>query len=273
MRGYGRGATSAPGADRYARGVDPFARRTFLQTLPGRVPETRFSAGQRLRAAQLQAFVGALHRAAERHLGALEPPALVVLAASDWRALLSAPYGWPLTRRTAGGVSVVAPADYPNRLLRRWDAVLLRAASAGRQAPTGVRALMDALVGLEWAHAALYAADLRSRAPWLNEVLAVALWCLALEAAGQGEQRRAVTAWGEVQRAGAPPVGQPTAFVYPRGRAPFDALVWQQGQLAEVGEALAARGWGALRGEVSGSAREAVARAAAAEPALRGWAP
>jgi hypothetical protein len=133
---------------------------------------------------------------------------------------------------------------------------------------------MDALVGLEWAHAALYAADLRSRAPWLNEVLAVALWCLALEAAGQGEQRRAVTAWGEVQRAGAPPVGQPTAFVYPRGRAPFDALVWQQGQLAEVGEALAARGWGALRalrGEVSGSAREAVARAAAAEPALRGW--
>jgi hypothetical protein len=238
------------------------------------VPEARFSAGQRLRAAQLQAFVGALHRAAEGELGPLEPPGVVVLTARDWRALLSAPYGWPLTRRTTDGVSVVVPADYPNRLLRRWDAVLLRAAQSGQQAPTGVRAFMDALVGLEWAHAALYAADLRSRAPWLNEVLAVALWYLALEAAGQGGQRRIAAAWAGVQRAGALPKGGPTAFVYPRGRASFDELVWHQGQLAEVGGALSGCGWEglrALRGVVAGGAREAVARVAAAQPRLPGW--
>lgn len=257
---------------------DPFSRKTLLQVLPpsgGGGPEARFSAGHRLRAAQLQGFVGALHAAAETALGALPPPEVVVLSASDWRALLSHPYGWPATRRTPEGVSVVVSADYPNKLLRRWDEVLLRAAKAGAPAPGGVRAFMDALVGLEWAHAALYSAALRSRAPWLNELLAGALLRLTLAAAGDGGRVRYLEAWAAAQRAGAiPKRAKLTAFAYPRGKAPFSDLVWGQGSLMQVAGAFSKHGWDGLRalqGELGGTARAAAARVTALEPELPAW--
>ncbi len=199
-----------------------------------------------------------------------------MLSSSDWKKLVSYPYGWSLTRRTPAGVSLVAAADYPNRLVRRWDAVLLRAAQSGVKAPGSVRAFLDALVGLEWGHAAVQLGGLRSRAAWLNELLAAALLLRALQSLGEEERARYLGTWAGVQRAGAAPKKRDLeGFVYPRAKGPFDDLLWAQGTLLQRAASFsAAHGWAGFRvlqGTLGGSEKEAVARAATLEPKLNAW--
>lgn len=215
---------------------DPFARKTYLHAVPDAALGVRFSLGKRTRALQMQAFLKTLQGAAGEGVAAETPGGsleLVVLTSPDWKRLLSAPYGWSLSRRTAGGVTLLVPAAYPPRLIARWDAVRLRAAQAGVTAPGGVQAWLDAQVGLEWAHALLLSRQPgRSPRAWLREVAAAYLYQATLHHLKDAPRLDYLSAWARLQRAGAQPAANEVeAFVYPRAKMPLDDLLWTQSSL------------------------------------------
>lgn len=235
---------------------DPFARKTYLHTVNDPVLSVQFSTSKRTRALQLQIFLKTLHAAAE----AKSPPEtaggvlnLAVLTSADWRRLLSAPYGWGAARRTEGAVSLLLPAGYPPRLIARWDAVRLRAGRQGVRAPGGVPAYLDALLGLEWAHALILSTQQgRAPRPWFREVAAAHLYQATLIHLRDAQRLEYLNAWAHVQRAGAAPkTDDPQMFVYPRAKQPLDDLLWTQSSLwlkaAELGKA---HGWTLSTAEV-----------------------
>ena len=228
---------------------DPFARKTYLHAVTDPLLPVQFSTGKRTRALQLQSFLKTLSAAA----AAKKPPEtadgilnLAVLTSADWRRLLSAPYGWGAARRAEGVVSLLLPAGYPPRLIARWDAVRLRAGRQGVRAPGGVPAYLDTLLGLEWAHALLLTKQQgRPPRPWLREVVAAYLYQTVLLELGDTQRLEYLSAWAQVQRAGAAPkANERQAFVYPRAKQPLDDLLWTQSSLwlraTELGEA---HGW------------------------------
>lgn len=258
-------------------GVDErFERRTYLRPLAGGALRTRHSAGARRRAAALQRFLDALQKAAAPRLEPTSAPELLVLDAADWRRLSSAPYGLPLARR-AGAPRVLAPAEYPERLLRRFDPLLLAAGRTGLAAPGELREFLDLVTALEWARASLGPARLRSPLPWLDEVNAAALALAALEAAGFAGARARLLVWGRLlaagSEAGAPPLSR---YAYPRGRAPLAQALYFLGRGLELAETLAqAGGWAYLeawRGlNAEAAPHDLIARLTALEPAITAW--
>lgn len=186
--------------------ADPFTRKVYLRSLPGPAMPTRYSAGNRLRAGQLQRFLGSLQTVAEREL-TLELPELLVIGAKDWRRLFSRPYGLPFTCGRAGSVSVVAPADYPPRLLARWDDVLLRAAHSGLKPPGELREFLDLLTGHAWGRAAL-TSRLRGHAKSVA-LLADYLFLAALGEVDEALAARFV-AWARLEAAGSAAGKRPT---------------------------------------------------------------
>ena len=256
---------------------DPFERKVYLQELPDPVLAARFSGGARRRAGQLQGFLKGLSEAATP-LGPLEGAELLVIGSGDWRRLFSYPYGLPFTRSKpkGAGVSIVAAADYPPRLLRRFDDVLLRAAGAGERAPGDVREFLDLLIGHEWGHAAANLSGLRFRVKWLDEFMATYLFLLALREAGAEDVLARFAQWARVQVAGsAANRADLGAFEYPRVRLSFDNLLWFQGVFTlRAAELARTRGWdfplamraaGARsRGDVAGALLEV-------EPSFKEW--
>jgi hypothetical protein len=93
---------------------------------------------------------------------------LLVLDRSDWQARLPVPYGLPLAR--VRDKRVIAAADYPERLVKSLDRVLLEAAERGDQAPSGWRELFDVLIGVRWAH--VVALERATGVFWLDALLA-----------------------------------------------------------------------------------------------------
>ena len=233
----------------------------------------QFSTGKRLRALQVQSFLKTLSEAAaakkpaETAAGSLN---LAVLSSADWRRLFSAPYGWGAARRAEGAVSLALPAAYPPRLIARWDAVRLRAGQQGVRAPGGVGAYLDALLGLEWAHALLLTRQQgRAPRPWLREVAAAHLYQAALVQLGDVQRLEYLNTWAQLQRAGAAPgarTNDPEAFGYPRAKRPFDELLWTQSALwlraAQLGEA---HNWTFTAAEIQGQL-QAEAKAAFTRP-------
>ena len=227
---------------------DPFAHKTYLHLADDPVLPVQFSTGKRLRALQVQSFFKTLSEAA----AAKHPPEiaadtlhLAVLTVKDWRRLFSAPYGWGLARRSEGRISLALPAAYPPRLIARWDAVRLRAGQQGVRALGGVGAYLDALLGLEWAHALLLTQQ-QGRAPraWLREVAAAHLYQAALVHLKDTQRLEYLHAWAQVQQAGTLPETREDGlktFRYPRSAQPFDTLLWAQSALwlraAQLGEA------------------------------------
>ena len=183
---------------------DPFARKTYLHAVPDPLVPVRFSVGKRVRALQLQTFFKGLETTAGEFLGQSEGLELIVLTPSDWRRQLSAPYGWGLTRRTEAGVSVALPAGYPPRLVARWDAVRLRAGRTGIRAPGSVPAFLDALLGLEWAHARLLL-EMPAKRPkaWLRELSACYLYQRVLQSGNDTYMLDVLKAWARLEQAGA----------------------------------------------------------------------
>lgn len=263
---------------------DPFSRKTYLHSVPDDTLPVRFSLGKRTRALQLQAFFKFLEAAAGPRPGDVRLE-LIVLGASDWRQLLSAPYGWGLTRRTEAGVSVALPAAYPPRLIARWDAVRLRAAQAGVRAPGGVAAFLDAYLGLEWAHARLLGQTEGKRPPaWRRELSACYLYQQVLWRARDTHKLEYLHAWARLQQAGAPPPAparlpvdgvqddllednlqdklrddplhkelphDPKRFVYPRAKLPLPQLLAAQSALWLQAAALTEEvGWDLTPNEV-----------------------
>ena len=227
---------------------DPYARKVYLEPLPGS-PSARHSKGARLRAAQLQRFLSELQAGSAAHLGTLSGAELLVVSRRDWQRLFSYPYGLPFTRthkaEQGPSVSIVAAADYPPRMLRRWDDILVRSAQAGEGAPGDVREFLDLLIGHEWGHAAANLSGLRSRVKWLDEFMATYLFLTALEAAHLDAVKERFTAWARVQVAGTTVKRADLgSFEYPRGRLNFDNLLWFQGIFTlRAAELLEERGW------------------------------
>jgi len=123
----------------------PPLRGVYLRPLPDTLVPARHSAGARVRAAQLQAFLRPLQALAAERLPLHGSVTLSVVGSDDWRRVCRYPYGFAFTRTRptaasragAAGPSadVIVPADHPGRLLRRFDEVLLRAARAGVRPP------------------------------------------------------------------------------------------------------------------------------------------
>ncbi len=215
---------------------DPFARKTYLHAVTDPVLSVQFSTGKRTRALQVQSFLKTLNEAAAAKNPtetASEPLSLAVLTVTDWRRLLSAPYGWGVARRAEGVVALLLPATYPPRLIARWDAVRLRAGRQGVRAPGSVTAYLDALLGLEWAHALLLSNQQgRAPRPWLREVAAAHLYQATLVELKDASRLEYLNAWARVQQAGAAPqTDDLEGFAYPRGKQPFDELLWLQSSL------------------------------------------
>ena len=240
---------------------DPFAHKVYLRTLDDALLPTRYSRGAQRRAAQVQGFLRTLQQHVSQqhvsqqyvsqHVGgrsSLAAPTLLVVDRDDWRALFSYPYGFPFTRpatRSAPGVTVVVAANYPERLLRRFDEVLVRAAKAGVSAPGDLREFLDLLGGFEWGHALLYPAGLHTKAKWCNEFLAVYLYLLTLRETGQGDLFERVVAWARLGVVGSGVARAPlSAFDYPRLKLPLDTLLWFQGVFTlRAAEFLDRRAW------------------------------
>lgn len=254
---------------------DGTLRGVYLRPLPDPRLPARHSAGARRRAAQLQGFLRALHEVAAEELEPRGELELLVVGARDWRQLYSYPYGLPFTRSYRGGVHVVVAADYPPRMLRRFDDLLLAAARAGAPAPGDLREFLDLLSGHEWGHALAHLAGVRTRVRWLDEWLATYLFLLALREAGFEGVLARFLAWAEVQVRGAgverADLG---AFEYPRHKLKLGNLLWFQGVLTRRAAELLPRGWAlprALR-EALPAPRGDVARALVeVEPSFREW--
>lgn len=273
--GGGSGGSSQRGDGRV--GGDPAARRVYLRSLPDALVPARHSTGARRRSAQLQRFVRPLEAAARRSLPVEGEVQLLVASASDWRQLCSYPYGLPFARTTGSLVSLVAARDYPQRLLARFDDVLLRAGRNGVRAPADIREFLDLLLGHEWGHAAANRSGLRTRVRWFDELMATFLFAQALTAAGDADSLARLGAWAKVQTAASAGWRGPLdGFEVPRARMKLSRLLWYQGVFTERALALAAtRGWGfpeALASRLPSRDRGALARALVeVEPSFRSW--
>lgn len=269
---------------RYTKAMtpDPYARRVYLQTLASLPLATRHSAGSRRRAAALRRFLLDLHEAGRAELDLPDKLELLVVNKSDWGSLFSYPYGLPFTRTKAGGggVSIVAAADYPTKLLRRWDGILLRAAQCGQRAPGELPEFLDLLVGHEWGHAAANLSGLRTRVKWFDEFMATYLFLAALQesdrALGRDLSARFV-AWSTLVAAGSTARRADLgAFEYPLAKLKFDNLAWFQGVFTlGAWELLKRRGWNfpvAVRARLGKPDRGDLARLLLElEPGFKSW--
>ena len=257
---------------------DPYTRKVYLQRLEHPVLSARHSQGARRRTAQLQQFLAALHGGSSPHLplpGEGSSAELLVVDRRDWGKLFSYPYGLPFTRTRAERVTVVAAAAYPERLLHRFDDVLVRAAKAGVDAPGDLREFLDLLIGHEWGHAAANLSGLRTGVKWLDELLATYLFLLALRETGAGEVSRRFLAWAEVERAGSgvdrAPLG---SFEYPRMKARFATMLWFQGVFTlRAAELLEHHAWDfpLAFGDLPKRRGEVARRLIEVEPSFKPW--
>lgn len=250
----------------------------YLRPLSDELVPARHSAGARMRARQLQAFLRPLHAVAAPVLEPSGELTLVVAGQGDWRRLCSYAYGLPFTRNGPGErAAIMAAADYQPRFLRRFDELMLEAGRAGVRAPAQVEEFVDLMVGHEWGHAIGNLSGLRTRVKWLDELIASYLFVAALHAAGQEALLARLGAWVELQLAGgAPAAGDLADFEYPRTRAGWTKLLWYQGVFTERALELAPRrGWSfplELREALPAADRGELARAlVAVEPSFKPW--
>lgn len=278
---------------RMASGSGPTAPPTalkgvYLRPLPDALLPARHSAGARVRAGQLQAFLRPLQEVASRALvssGAIEAEptsanvTLLVANSKDWQRLCRYPYGLPFTRTAPGGRSatVVAAADYQPRLLRRFDDVALTAGKASVAAPGNPSEFLDLMIGHEWGHAFCNVSGLRTRLRWLDELNATYLLVQAVHAAGLDPVLERLAAWARWQVAGTEhDKGDLASFEYPRGRAGFARLLWYQGVFAERALEMApGNGWDyllGLRAVLPGADRGRLARTLIElDPSFKPW--
>ena len=220
----------------------------YLRTLEDPLLPARYSRGAQSRAVQVQRFLRTLQRLAETRLTLNAAANLLVLERSDWSALFSHAYGFPFVRfstRDAHGPTIVVAANYPERLLHRFDAVLVRGAKAGVNAPGDLREFFDLLIGFEWGHALLRASGLQTKTKWFNEWLAVYLYLLALRDTDQIDLEKRVVAWARFSVAGSSVTRAPlSALDYPRMKVSLDDLLWFQGMFTlRAAEMLETRAW------------------------------
>lgn len=220
--------------------------RVYLRPFAGAGLPARHSGGARVRTAHLLGFLQPLHAVATAALGPTGEVSLVVVDAADWRRLFRYPYGLPFTRNLPGPTAViVAAADYPERLLRRFDDPLLRAAKAGVRPPGQPTEMLDLMIGHEWGHAVANLSGLRTGVKWLDEFMATYLFVQASRASLPGGSTDSLAAWAAVQAAAVDELrGALDRFEYPRERMQLAQLLWFQGVFTLRALELApTRGW------------------------------
>ncbi len=216
----------------YTLAVTIASKKVYLRTLPDGVLPARYSVGALRRAAQMLRFLKEVQLASGLS-GELE---LLVLNRADWHHLSSYPYGLPLTKLHKDPetdlytTTLFIAADYPNRLLQRFDEPLLQAAKQGYKAPSGPNELLDLLAGCEWAHALLLANEEQSDEKWQDELRAVTYFTKALKQAGQDFLLERFQMWASVQQAAGDEVPL-SDFTYPRCKMPFTTMLYLQGTL------------------------------------------
>lgn len=251
----------------------------YLRPLADDLVPARHSAGGRMRARQLQAFLRPLQEVAAPVMEPQGAMTLIVANSSDWRKLCSYPYGLPFTRNGPGGTSaaIMAAADYQPRFIRRFDEMLLGAGKAGLRAPAQIGEFVDLMVGHEWGHAVANLSGLRTRVRWLDELVASYMFVAALQATEQKEMLARLTEWTTLQVAGTTSFrGDLADFEYPRSRAGWGKLLWYQGVFTERAlELVPERGWSfplELRRALPVADRGELARSlVAVEPSFKPW--
>jgi hypothetical protein len=220
-------------------------RGVYLRPLPDPLLPARHSSGARRRAGQLQGFLRDLHRAAAPILEPEGRCELLVVGRDDWRTLFRYPYGLPFVRTRGGQVSIVAAADHPPRVLRRFDDTLMRVTRAGGAVPGDIREFLDLLLGHEWGHAMANLSGLRTHLRWFDELMASYLFLAALRETGADQVLERFLAWAALEVDGPETeAGALGAFEYPRHRMPQPLILWYQGVFArKAAELLERRGW------------------------------
>ena len=256
--------------------------RLYLRSLHDDALSARHSYGARTRTAHLLGFLAPLQEAAKEALEPAGEVSLLVANSRDWQLVCSYPYGLPFTRNLPDTSVIVAAADYPERLKKRFDDLLLAAGKAGA-APGPVSEFLDLLVGHEWGHAVANRSGLRTGVKWLDELMATYLLVAGLLATGGAEGHALLERWTRVQVAATADLkGALDEFEYPRGRMQLAKLLWFQGTFTQRALELAeGRGWElavALKGALARGAgdpaphRGDVARALVeVEPSFRPW--
>lgn len=218
-----------------------------------------------------------LQRAAADVLSPAGDISLLVANSRDWRLICSYPYGLPFTRNLPDAAVIVAAADYPERLTRRFDDLLLEAGKQGVGSPGHIGEFLDLMVGHEWGHAIANRSGLRTGVKWLDEFMATYLLVQALSTTGLAESTDLLARWTAVQVAATKHVkGALDDFEYPRGRMSLSKLLWFQGVFTQRALDLAPeRGWDlavALRQAMPAAHKGEVARAIVdVEPSFRSW--
>lgn len=257
--------------------------RLYLRGLHDEALSARHSQGARTRTAHLLGFLAPLQAAARDVLEPTGEVSLLVAGSRDWQLVCSYPYGLPFTRNLSGSSVIVAAADYPERLTRRFDELFLAAGKAG--APPGhVSEFLDLIVGHEWGHAIANQSGLRTMVRWLDEFMATYLFAQALLATGGAAGERLLAMWTAVQVAATSELkGALDEFEYPRGRMRLPQMLWFQGTFTRRALELAPdRGWDlvvalraalpAVGGPGASRHRGDVARALIeVEPSFRRW--
>jgi hypothetical protein len=205
-------------------------KKVYLHTLADDILPMRYSVNTLRRAAQMQRFLKEL-MVVSNAPGRLE---LLVLDRSDWYNLSSFPYGLPISKTKKDpetnlfNATLFVAADYPPRLIQRFDNPLLKAAKEGYKAPGEPRELLDLLAGCEWAHALLLANQEQSHEKWRDEVRAVSSFTEALKVAGHDFLLEHFKIWANVQKAGGDEA-ELSEFTYPRCKMPFTTMLYLQG--------------------------------------------
>lgn len=237
----------------------------------------RHSSGARTRTSHLLGFLLPLQREAAAVFGPDGEISLLVANAHDWRLICNYPYGLPFTRNLPDAAVIVAAADYPERLTRRFDDLLLAAGKEGVSPPGHIGEFLDLMVGHEWGHAMANRSGLRTGVKWLDEFMATYLLVQALLTTGLAESGDLLARWTRLQVAATTHVrGALDDFEYPRGRMSLAKLLWFQGVFTQRAMELApARGWRLpleLRDALPAAHKGEVARALVeVEPSFRPW--
>ncbi len=193
-----------------------------LKALPHPHLPAFYTPGSGLRARALQSYLEGLHRVYAA-LKPLPPVRLYLLGEKDWQGLLPYPYGLPFQRTGPDGLSLYAPARYPERLLHRLREVLLPVG-----APGNLEAFLDLILGHEYAHAVQVAWGLRTGRRWLDELLANYLFLYALGRA-YPNLAQDYLAWAE--RLARLEPENPRLSAYDRRRTRLKDALWFQGVL------------------------------------------
>ena len=251
--------------------------KVHLLTIRDPVLSARHSVGARTRTSHLLGFLLPLQQAGAAVLGPQGDVSLLVANSHDWRLICNYPYGLPFTRNLPAAAVIVAAGDYPERMTRRFDDLLLEAGRAGVNAPGQIAEFLDLLIGHEWGHAMANRSGLRTGVKWLDEFMATYLFVQAMSASGINESGELLARWTALQVAATKHVkGALDDFEYPRGRMSLSKLLWFQGVFTQRAlELVPERGWDLaleLREALPAAHKGEVARALIdVEPSFRPW--